>query len=336
MENNPLISVIVPVYQVKDYLAECLEPLAHQVGVYSYEVILVDDGSTDGSEKICDAYATQYPAIFKAMHQENRGLSLARNAGISLARGLWLAFADADDIPHRDFVLGLVHCVMAHHECDAASVGFSTMGKNDKLKTPAGRSGVSSGLFAAGLVLSDSVRAYVWNKCVSHAFLNKTGLRFYPFRSGFEDLPFSFAVFLSAKAVAFTKKSCYTYRAFREGSVSQTSGTERLYSHINSLFACRAYADRILGPQAGAAMFASRINRFRLLLIPDLPSARKKPGEDKGVAAKAWEAFKVLRLLGEDNLQVYGAPWEREVLAYSGSLPGFVSYNPSGNGEDGQ
>lgn len=91
-----MISVIVPVYNVKDYLADCLDSVVAQ-RFPNKEVILVDDGSTDGSGDICDAYVAEH-ADFRVVHKPNGGLSSARNRGIDEARGRWLIFLDSDDV----------------------------------------------------------------------------------------------------------------------------------------------------------------------------------------------------------------------------------------------
>ncbi len=92
---SPLISVIVPVFDVAPYLERCLDSILTQT--YSnLEIILIDDGSTDGSEKLCDDFAQRDPRI-KVIHQANRGLSGARNSGLKAARGNYVTFIDSDD-----------------------------------------------------------------------------------------------------------------------------------------------------------------------------------------------------------------------------------------------
>ena len=95
MEQDILISVIVPVYNVEAYLPRCVESILAQT-YGNLEIILVDDGTKDASDKICDEYAAKDPRI-KVIHKENGGLSSARNAGIDIARGEHLAFVDSDD-----------------------------------------------------------------------------------------------------------------------------------------------------------------------------------------------------------------------------------------------
>ena len=95
------ISIIVPVYNVEKYLRECLDSIS-QLKAVTWEAILVDDGSTDTSGKICDEYATQ-DSRFRVIHQKNSGVSAARNAGLDAAKGEWIWFVDSDDSINPDF-----------------------------------------------------------------------------------------------------------------------------------------------------------------------------------------------------------------------------------------
>lgn len=93
--NSPTISVIVPVYNSENGLSGMLDSLIHQT-YHDYEVIIVDDGSTDRSVRICDDYASRYSFI-TVMHKANGGVSAARNYGLKIARGVYVTFADSDD-----------------------------------------------------------------------------------------------------------------------------------------------------------------------------------------------------------------------------------------------
>ena len=95
MSEAPLVSVVVPVYNAEPYLRECLDSLFGQT-LKEIEIIAVDDGSTDGSGKILDEFAARDRRL-KVIHQENAGVSAARNRGIKAARGRYLTFVDADD-----------------------------------------------------------------------------------------------------------------------------------------------------------------------------------------------------------------------------------------------
>ena len=90
-----MITVVVPIYNLSELLHRCMTTLLSQSG--SYEIILVDDGSTDKSPAMCDRYATEYQDKVRVIHKENGGLSSARNAGIEAARGKYIIFPDPDD-----------------------------------------------------------------------------------------------------------------------------------------------------------------------------------------------------------------------------------------------
>lgn len=92
------VSIIIPVYQGKSYLKRCIDSVLAQ-SCQEYEIILVDDGSTDGSAEICDEYAEKQKTI-TVIHKENGGLSSARNAGLEIASGEYVMFIDADDVVH--------------------------------------------------------------------------------------------------------------------------------------------------------------------------------------------------------------------------------------------
>lgn len=102
MENNCLVTIVVPVYNVERYLDDCVRSIVDQ-SYDNLEIILVDDGSTDSSGKKCDNWDSVDKRI-KVIHQDNLGLSGARNTGISIAKGDYIAFIDSDDYIHRDYV----------------------------------------------------------------------------------------------------------------------------------------------------------------------------------------------------------------------------------------
>lgn len=97
-----MISIIIPVYNAANYLKQGFSWLDHITSNFA-EVILVDDGSTDGSAAICDQLSLKYPTVVKVIHKENEGPSAARNSGINIAQGEWITFLDADDKVSNNF-----------------------------------------------------------------------------------------------------------------------------------------------------------------------------------------------------------------------------------------
>ena len=96
-----MVSIIVPIYNVEQYISKCIESILAQT-YRDFELILVDDGSPDMCGTICDEYARTDSRVY-VIHQENKGLSAARNAGISLAKGEYISFIDGDDYVEKDF-----------------------------------------------------------------------------------------------------------------------------------------------------------------------------------------------------------------------------------------
>ena len=100
--NCPLVSVIIPVYNVEPYLREALDSVLSQT-YDNLEIILIDDGSTDGSGDICDEYAL-HDSHIRVIHQNNKGLSAARNAGLDVISGDYIVFLDSDDVYLPEYV----------------------------------------------------------------------------------------------------------------------------------------------------------------------------------------------------------------------------------------
>ncbi len=120
-QETPLVSIIVPVYQVKEYIGECVESLLAQTYT-NLEILLVDDGSTDGSGAICDEYADKDSRV-RVLHQENKGLSAARNTGIAHAKGECLAFVDSDDAVLPGFIETLYE-LLGKYQADIAACAY--------------------------------------------------------------------------------------------------------------------------------------------------------------------------------------------------------------------
>lgn len=119
-----MISVIVPVYNVEKYLKICIESILNQTNE-KFELILIDDGSTDGSPQICDEYAAKDKRI-KVIHQINKGLSSARNAGIRKATGKYFYFVDSDDCIHPQ-LLEIVREVAESKNANIVQVGYESV-----------------------------------------------------------------------------------------------------------------------------------------------------------------------------------------------------------------
>ncbi len=132
--NNPLISVIVPVYNAEKFLSATLDALANQ-SYKNLEIILVNDGSTDTSGKICDEYAEKH-SNFKVIHQENSGVCVARNNGIASANGEYIGFCDSDDMPDNDLYETLYN-IISENDAELSMVDVRIVLPNGTLKDTA-------------------------------------------------------------------------------------------------------------------------------------------------------------------------------------------------------
>ena len=112
---NPFFSIVIPVYNVSPYLRECLDSVLAQTFTH-WEVICVDDGSTDGSGAILDEY-TAKDVRFKVIHQKNEGVSAARNKALDMAMGEWFLFLDGDDVFRQD-ALDILSQYANSNSCD--------------------------------------------------------------------------------------------------------------------------------------------------------------------------------------------------------------------------
>ena len=174
-----MISVIVPIYNVESYLEEAIESVLHQTYT-DLEIILMDDGSTDGSGEICDRYQKKDSRI-KVIHQENRGLSAARNAGIDICKGEMVAFLDPDDAFCKD-MLQKMSDVMLKSGADIVECNFALyksvhhmdpqkIWKKKKCISPeVNRTGLYQKKDALLMKLEGKIATNVWNKMTYNKF----------------------------------------------------------------------------------------------------------------------------------------------------------------------
>lgn len=131
MEKLPLISVILPVYKVEDRLEKCVESVLNQ-SYQNIEVILVDDGSPDRCGEICDSFAQKDRRV-KVIHQENGGLSAARNSGIENAAGEYLAFVDSDDYVAEDFI-SFLYTLLSENGAEISACGNAVVHASGRIE----------------------------------------------------------------------------------------------------------------------------------------------------------------------------------------------------------
>ncbi len=216
--NKKQISVVIPVYNVENYLSKCLDSVLEQ-SFANLEIILVDDGSTDNSPKICDSYKELDNRII-VIHQKNKGLSGARNSGIKVAQGEYIYFLDSDDWIEKNCLEELYQiATTTNSQVVVHNVNLCPTEDEKILKEywPF-KSTVS--------LLPDMIFPYfliqpcwAWNKLYKTDFIKKNNL-FFIEGVLYEDVPFFVDVFLLCQKIAFTPLYLYNYRVGRDGSIT--------------------------------------------------------------------------------------------------------------------
>ena len=212
------ISFVVPVYNVEAYVVQCLESIIGQT-YPNIEIIVVNDGSTDGSSGIVRAYETKDSRI-KVFDQENQGLSAARNAGMEQASGDFLWFVDSDDYIASDACERIVDALRSQ-SCDLLILGryrFWEDGRRAYDKISWGVSSADGRTYLTETIPRGIFTASACNKVIRADFVNRHSIRFQP-GILYEDLYFTFQCLLQAGDVTLLEEPFYFYRQNRAGSI---------------------------------------------------------------------------------------------------------------------
>lgn len=204
-----LVSIIIPVYNVEKYLRECLDSVIRQT-YKNVEILVIDDGSSDLSGKICDEYALRDTRI-KVIHQENSGLSGARNRGIDLSSGDYLIFLDSDDYLEKDILEQLVIAI-EKHKCDIAVSGiiYCDENKNILLKKAVKEETIydkNEQIF--NLLTSYEINTMAWGKLYNRNLFND--LR-YPLNKYHEDVYLTYKLLDKSKKTVVIPNMGFYYR----------------------------------------------------------------------------------------------------------------------------
>lgn len=221
-----LASIVVPVYNVEKYIKGCIESLLNQT-CENFEIILVDDGSTDSSAGICDDYVQKDKRV-RVIHKKNGGLSDARNKGADEAKGTFLFFIDGDDTVSPRLVENAVACAK---ERDADLVFFDF----ESIEEETGRRDLYHYGLPMGVSFNVKTNPEVLIKSPSaccclykKAFWEKSGIR-YPKGMHYEDLATTPRLLLKAEKIGYTGEEPLYYYMLRRGSIMRSSNFERSF-----------------------------------------------------------------------------------------------------------
>jgi len=303
---SPFISVILPVYNVEKYLPRCLDSLAAQTFA-AFEVIAVNDGTTDGCLQILQEYASKDPRI-KVFCKPNGGLSDARNFGLDRVSGQYVAFVDSDDFVHPDYLDTLLRAAQTHNAdiaccdyffCDESGQSWASslcFGGDKVIDLPACRADYIC-RYLRREVHRDFAEIMVWNKLFRTAFLREHQLRFAPNDEIFaEDLLFELQSLTQANALALADRALYFYTQ-RADSIMGTYKPD-LLARNRALF---SRAERDLEKAGLLAQVAPAISSYLFRYYPDFIKNEVAAGQaDKHIGRMLADPWLREKILGTD------------------------------------
>lgn len=289
MENQALISVIIPVYNVETYLRECVESVLKQT-YQNFEIILVDDGSTDSSGNICDEYAGNDERIC-VIHQKNSGPSKTRNTGLENAAGEYIYFLDSDDYININALELLVNTAKSN---DADLVFFDANSFSDD------GAQIRQGYVINGTYSSKSgyeiltelhdnkdYHCAIYLLFIRHQLLVDNKITFLESAYCSEDMLFTYQVYCSAKKAVQCKNTLY-HRRYRSGSIVTSKKSQRHFRSCRDVYEkIREYSEEI--GKTGDYMATEYTVRCA---FNALDTYKKIPREDQTVCKSEYESLK--------------------------------------------
>lgn len=235
---DDLISIIVPVYNVENYVEKCINSIINQT-YKNLEIIIVDDGSKDNSGKICDELEKKDDRI-KVIHKENGGLSDARNRGIKIAKGSYIGFVDSDDYIKEDMFETLYN-LNKKYNSDISIVSFYEIYNNKVIGVRNSKNLEElSKLDAMKEVLIDSkIQSYAWNKLFKRELFE--GIEF-PTNKNFEDIATTLLLFEKANKVVLLEDPKYYY-VRRDNSIIGVKNYKTYKDYLDVIYDKYKYLD---------------------------------------------------------------------------------------------
>ncbi len=228
-----IVSIIVPVYNVSKYIEKCVDSILKQT-FCDFELLLIDDGSTDNSSYICDLYAKKDNRVV-VVHKKNGGLSSARNRGLDIAKGDYVSFVDSDDYIEPNFIESLLDELMKKSS-DLIVCNFSILDLNNNslIETPSIIDGDvdEEGYWKLSACTRYGLTVVVWNK-----LYKKTIFEHLRFKDGVfhEDQEIIHKIISKCDKITFINKKLYNYIK-RPQSITNKKTQQMFFDEINSLY----------------------------------------------------------------------------------------------------
>jgi glycosyltransferase involved in cell wall biosynthesis len=244
--NRVDVSIIIPVYNVQEYLSECLDSVINQT-IKNTEIIVVNDGSTDNSSKILAEYKIKFPELI-IINQENRGISETRNQGLNAATGEYIAFVDSDDYI-EDCMFEKMYNVAKRENSDIVICNYilydeKSQNQNSGKYIIEGNSedGYIERTRALEKFLTNDIKAYVWNKLVKRELFIGNNILFPDFKVC-EDTPVVFLLLAHSKKIFSIKDPLYYYRQ-REASLTKIFSIKSMEDMLKGCYIMRDYIEK--------------------------------------------------------------------------------------------
>lgn len=237
--DNIDLSIIVPVFNVEGYLKRALDSILMQSSPINYEIVLIDDGSSDNSGAICDEYQNNFSNVC-VRHIENNGVSEARNLGISLSRGNYLFFMDPDDFVSEDFFEKIFPNL--NDKWDVLCFGYNEIKENkDTILSCRPHLYTYCGLLGKNEFRNEFIELFktdmmynVWSRIYNKSFILKHDIKF-PSKPIGEDTSFNFQVYRHLNTIQFIDSILYNYIAGRSGSALTSFHPRRIEIQLDEL-----------------------------------------------------------------------------------------------------
>lgn len=228
--SSPFVSVIIPVYNTQKYLLQCLESVRNQT-FSDYEVILVDDGSPDDSAQIISQYIADHALHhFHLLRKKNGGLCSARNAGMQIAKGQWIALIDSDDWVEPDYLSNMVNAI-EHTDADYCLTGFRAYDETTQNYDVWSDYPIPSGTIPEDMSALTSFD-YVWGRLYKKSIIDEHQLTFDERIFYCEDNAFNLDYIPYVKRFACVSDMGYNYRRGLAGTLSKTTNSPHKRVHI--------------------------------------------------------------------------------------------------------
>lgn len=297
--NNPVVSLIIPVYNVEKYLRLALESAVNQT-LKNIEIIVVNDGSTDSGYKIIKEFADVTPNMI-VINQENSGLSAAKNAGLRVASGDYIAFMDSDDHVAPDF-LEVLYNLAVNNDADISycnyNVYYPESGRSFYMPFTSRNAVYSKETALNKLILDVTLHHFSWNKLYKRSLFTDNNIDFCPMF--FEDIATSPKLFYFANKVAVTNKSLYYYTQ-RDGSIISSMNVRKINDYNLSYGIIREFLESQNDFRQYKSSFKIYGYRAFLVNIYNIFNIHCKKMNFTGFFKNLKQAFKSLLFFMSDN-----------------------------------